>query len=750
MKSVSKIIILITLFCISHPDILAAGSFSWSSGQFKIDIAGNKLSISENKTKLVTLSSIDFNFSSPRSIFVASQSKEKLLLTFTYPPEVLYRSESQDLNTIVEITVSDHTVHFSAAPKWATNCTLHLEDSGEHYFGVLEPLVPGNNKSPDLRGEVLDVEIIGNGNLYNENYASAWSAFYMTNKGYASFFDSFARGKYKLGVNGETELFHQTGKLDWYLFTGKNGDEILKAYYTVIGKPKFVPMWACGPIAWRDENKFGKDEVLDDIQKMTNLKIPFTAWFVDRPYSHGANEWSKMDFNDKFSDPQDWIATIRNTYGMELMTWVGPMTFGDQDFPAYQFNPEGYFDLSHPDAVKEFGRRLKAYQYSVGVRGHKMDRADQDFPSTTPWYDKTPEPERRNKYLYLYSTTIDSLLRDAWAENQMNFARSAYHRCQPFLSALWGGDSRSTWDGMAANLANAMRCSYMGFPVWGSDVGGYLGGNIPEDLYARWLQLGTWSGLFEIKLDDAGGKGEDRVPWKYSQRLQSIFREYNGLRMELQPFFFSLANTSYKNGVLMKPLAYLYPDDKKTYSMWNEFQVGNTFLVAPVLDSISARNVYLPRGTWYDFYDNTKTFEGNTIVEAAYPLEMIPVYIRANSIYVSGAFLPGNSRLWNVNKPAGRLNIHAFPGRTNESIEFDYVDCGDGNKEKQMALSVKRGSITFVSPSLSSDALLRVKLDSEPSTVLLNGASCKYQWNEAQGILKIDLKKNTKSKVTID
>jgi alpha-glucosidase (family GH31 glycosyl hydrolase) len=509
-------------------------------------------------------------------------------------------------------------------------------------------------------------------------------------------------------------------------------------------------MWACGPIGWRDENKFGKDEILDDIQKMTDLKIPFTAWFVDRPYSHGAREWSKMDFNEQFANPQDWIGTIRNTYGMEFMTWVGPLTFDDSDFPSFQYNPEGYFDLSHPDAVKEFGNRLKKNQYSVGVRGHKMDRADQRYPSTTPWYDNTPEAERRNKYVYLYSTTVDSLLRDAWGENQMNFARAAYHRCQPYLSAVWGGDSRSTWDGMAANLANALRCSYMGFPVWGSDVGGYLSGKIPEDLYARWLQFGAWSGLYEIKLDDAGGKGEDRVPWKYSKRLQNIFREYNGLRMELQPFFFSLANTSYKNGVLMKPLAYVYPDDKNTTSLWNEYQVGSTFLVAPILDSTSARSIYLPQGTWYDFYDITKTFEGNSSIDATFPLEIIPVYIRANSIYVSGACIAGNSRLWNINKSASRLNIHAFPGRSNESIEFDYVDSGDNNKEKQMTLANKNGSLVFFSPPLSSDALLRMKLDSEPSTVLLNGGECRFQWNATQGLLKIDLKKNTKNKVYVD
>jgi len=148
-------------------------------------------------------------------------------------------------------------------------------------------------------------------------------------------------------------------------------------------------MWACGPIGWRDENKGGKSEILNDIGKMTELKIPFTGWWLDRPYSNGAHDWSKMDFSEKFSDPQQWIKTIRQEYGLHFMTWIGPLVRND-DFPGKIPSQEGYFDLTDPDAVKEFGKRLKKYQYSANVQGHKMDRADEFFPVMFPWFDKTP------------------------------------------------------------------------------------------------------------------------------------------------------------------------------------------------------------------------------------------------------------------------------------------------------------------------------------------------------------------------
>ena len=448
MKLSIRFLLAIT-FCLSSATTLAQNKISWSNGSYTIDVAGTKIIVSQSNKRLLVISSIDFNFTQPASIIARKQSTDTLTLQFNYPPTAQYREETGAIVANIDITVKGNAIRFASHPKWASNISIKMEDNDEHFFGILEQLYPENRKNPDLRGEVVDVDVLGDASQYHENYASAWSAFYMTNKGYASFFDSFASGKYKLGINGETELYHHTGKLDWYIITGKNGDEIMKKYYEIIGKPKFFPMWACGPIAWRDENKGGKNEILGDIKKMTDLKIPFTAWWVDRPYSHGAEGWSKMDFNELFSNPKEWITEIRETYGMKFMSWVGPLTMDDKDFPGLLPSHQGYLDLSDSAAVKEFGRRLKAFQYSAGVQGHKMDRADQLFPQMYPWCDKTPESERRNKYIYLYSKVIDSYLRDSFKDDQLNFARAAFQRCQPYLSAVWGGDSRSSWDGMA-------------------------------------------------------------------------------------------------------------------------------------------------------------------------------------------------------------------------------------------------------------------------------------------------------------
>ena len=430
------------------------------------------------------------------------------------------------------------------------------------------------------------------------------------------------------------------------------------------------------------------------------------------------------------------------------MTWVGPETFADKDFPGLLPNYKGYIDLTNPAALKEFNRRIKKNQYAFNVRGHKMDRADEEFPAAAKWYDNTPESEHRNKYIYLYAKTINKLLNDSFGKEEFNFARAAYNRCQPYLSAVWGGDSRSTWDGLAGSIANAVRTGYLGFPVWGSDVGGYLGGRISSDLYSRWLEFGSWSGMFEVKIDHSGGKGEDRPPWKYGRQLQAVFREACEKRMLMLPYIYSAANTSYKNGVLMKPLSYVYPADKNTYDIWNEYMFGSAFLVAPVYDSSFSREVYLPVGKWYDFNETDKSYNGGTKINVQAPIGVIPVFVKSNSIYVTGNIYKGNSKIWS-DKPTGEITVHVFPGEEGESYNYDYVDYYDNNKEKNIEVSNKPKIVEVNTDPLNSAGKIMIKLSERPRSVQLNGEEINYEWNRTNGTINLSFKKNVENKVEI-
>lgn len=81
----------------------------------------------------------------------------------------------------------------------------------------------------------------------------------------------------------------------------------------------------------------------------------------------------------------------------------------------------------------------------------------------------------------------------------------------------------------------------------------------------------------------------------------------------------------------MRPLFLDFTEDKDCMSIDDEFMFGPDILVAPVLQyEARKRDVYLPAGTgWTDAWTDEK-IEGGQWIEAAAPLERIPVYLRGD------------------------------------------------------------------------------------------------------------------------
>ncbi len=704
-------------------------TLTWQDGTVKINRHGRTV---------LDLREIKFDYHAPVATRLLDASADALRIELSYPTSVGFASRAVDAPPLTtELTISrlGDGFRFFAAPPWGDQVTLELADTGDHVFGLSSPLQPDNRHSPDLRDSTVFVEVTNKGSNLVENYASAFSAFYLSSHGYGAFFDTFGAGRYQFARNGRNQIHHETGTLDWYLFFGDDGRAIHRAYYDLIGAPKSLPLWAVGPVAWRDQNDGGAPEILDDIARFEALRLPVTAWFVDRPYSDGAHAWSHMNFNARFARPEQWIKTIRDEHGLEFMTWTATAFFGDTPLPRHLPGGFTYADLSDPATVAAFQEKLTTLQHRLGVKGHKMDRADEHFPPWENWADtNVPADARRNTYAYLFAKVHDAALRRTWGDDQFTFARAAIHRAQPYLSAIWGGDPRSSWQGLQGNAANAMRAAFMGFPIWGSDVGGYIGeGTIAPELYLRWLQFGVMSGLLEIKLDGSGGDGEDRMPWRYDEVFQADFRKLLELRMVLLPYLHSLANTSAQNGPLMQPLAYRHLDDPRTYDIWDEFYLGDGLLVAPMLTPGTVREVYLPAGRWhrFDFDEGVlSTHLGAHAVVTQAAVNEIPLFVRANSLLVTGDVYRGNSRNW-LDGESGALSIHAFPGEVGQSTQFTYIDTADGDTAKTFTLSHTDDGITLEGPALTHDGQIALYTATGRNLVpWLAGHRLHLEWDE--------------------
>lgn len=703
-------------------------------------VKNQSISLKRNKKNIIQFDAIKFNYTQATKWDLISADENTIILKGEFPANVdFYKHVNDEAPRFAKLIISKVKggFRFYSKPSWGRQTTLTFSHLGDHFFGLSEPLQPDNQLSPDLTASSIVVEVNSEGAAIQENYASAFSAFYMSSFGYGAFFDTFARGRYDFAINGHHKIHHDTGVLDWYVFPGDNGADIHTAYFDLIGQPKPVPAWGLGPVGWRDQNDGGAAEIVSDIEKMNALKIPFTSWFVDRPYSDGAHAWSQMNFNKDFANPSTWIGKLRHDFGLEFMTWTATSTFGDARFEKHLGGKFSYLDLSHPGSVKAFQSELKKKQYSHGVKGHKIDRADESFADAEDWHDANISiAERRNKYAYLIAKVHDESLREAWGDDQITFTRTAIHRAQPYLSAIWAGDPRTSWEGLQANFANAARSSFMGFPVWGTDVGGYQGeGYIPEDLYIRWMQAASMAGLFEIKLDGAGGDGRDRMPWRYDEKFQKILREICEERMQFVPYLYSLSRTSGKTGTLMQPLAYRHLTDSKTYNIWDQYYAGDAILVAPIFQRENKRNVYLPKGNWRDFDNLGTRYKGNKTISIKAPLEKLPRFVKENSLYVTGNIYLGNDRLWSDSEK--QLTIHALPGAKNSHATFTYVDMLDANAEKIIQLERKKKQVVVMSPALTHKAVVEIVLDKAPKRVLQNKTAANFNYNPKTKILAV-------------
>ena len=81
---------------------------------------------------------------------------------------------------------------------------------------------------------------------------------------------------------------------------------------------------------------------------------------------------------------------------------------------------------------------------------------------------------------------------------------------------------------------------------------------------------------------------------------------------------------------MMRPLLLEFQEDRNVRNIGHEYMLGDSLLVAPVFDQ-DEFSVYLPEGTWADFFTG-RLIEGGRWISLQPALDQIPVYIRPNTI----------------------------------------------------------------------------------------------------------------------
>src|SRR5204863_8823469 len=126
----------------------------------------------------------------------------------------------------------------------------------------------------------------------------------------------------------------------------------------------------------------------------------------------------------------------------------------------------------------------------------------------------------------------------------------------------------------------------------------------------------------------------------------------------LMPYLYSaVRETSLAGMPIMRALWLHYPDDPVAVARGDQYLWGRDILVAPVVEKgATLRRLYLPRGTWFDFWTEDKS-EGGREIDRAVDLATMPLHVRA------GAIVPMAPVKQYTSEPVdGPLSITVYPG----------------------------------------------------------------------------------------
>ena len=544
---------------------------------------------------------------------------------------------------------------------------------------------------------------------------------------YGIFFDNSYRSYFDFGRSSQQRAWFgaEGGEMNYYFFYGPSIRKILGRYADLTGHMPLPPLWALGnqQSRWSYYPDTMVEEVVNEYRKRD---LPLDVIHLDIDYMHGYRVFT-FD-NERFPNPKALTEKL-GRQGVKVVTIVDPgvkhptdkneryhafdegvakkffqhRRNGDLFVPRVWPGDSVFVDYTLPEARRWWGDLHRVY-IENGVSGIWNDMNEPaDFVDQTGKnqldvvsYDegeKTTHAKNRNVFALLMArATYEGLERLQPDRRPYVITRAAYAGVQRF-STMWTGDTNSTWDALSLNIPMFTSLGLSGEPFVGSDIGGFIGrGN--GELLVRSYQIGF---LAPFCRNHKQIDGYDQEPWRFGKYYEDIIRRYLNLRYQLLPFLYTALEEAHRTGVApFRPLLLNYQDDPNTYNLDDQFMVGEDLLLAPILKpDVTRRLVYLPAGTWYDYWTN-RQYSGGTMINVEAPLDVVPMFVRG------GAIIPSGPPLKYVGeKPVDPITFMIYPDDRGLARGSLYEDDGlspayKSGAFRRTALSVRRGPGGFM------------------------------------------------------
>jgi alpha-glucosidase (family GH31 glycosyl hydrolase) len=533
-------------------------------------------------------------------------------------------------------------------------------DAGEPLYGI-----GGYNATEDATAGLLRN---GTQKATAGEQGHAGAPFVWTTTGYGVLLDS-------IGANftlADRRIDARTpkGNLDYYVIVGHPA-VLFGAIARLTGASPLFPKWAMGftNSQWGIDQK----ELLGIVDGYRARHIPIDNFTLDFDWKAwgqddcGEFRWNPATFPGGpdgslkraldargihltgIMKPRVHVDTVEGRYLTEHKLWFAAKPASNDYF---SHKPVKDVDFDQPAARAWFFNDALKHSFDTGMVGWWNDEAD----------DTGDDTQFMNMQRALYEGQRAYSPLRVWSIN-----RNFYLGAQRYAYGLWSGDIATGFASMAAQRVRMLSAIDVGAMQWGMDGGGFNQGTPTPENYARWIQFGAFTPIFRVH----GELGQKRQPWVYGPIAERAATAAIRLRYTLIPYIYSYEYTRRDTGVgLVRPLLFDWPHDLNVRNDVDAWMFGEGLLVSPVVvQGQTVKDIYLPAGTWTDWFSG-KVYRGGQTIH--YTLDTkhwcdIPLFVRR------GAIIPTQPPMDYVGqRPLAEVTVEIFPDA--QRSRFDYYD----------------------------------------------------------------------------
>lgn len=591
---------------------------------------------------------------------------------------------------------------------WTTDGELEVNNrlaADEQFYGLGEKLTSFNHRgqelvmwSVDAYGDTLD-------SSFPEWENGRWylaTPYFVSSKGYGILFDNSSRTVFDLGRTSADEYSFGTynpnpgGDLIYYFIYGPEIKQVTKTYTDLAGKSFFAPEYAYGNI--QCHYGYTQSDVERVAETYREKEIPLDVIMADiewYEYLCTPTQWNKTNFPDpegmlekldslnlRFGLVNDPNVTNRDNNADFITGDQNGYFVKDQSGTTKLVNwpwgaASGLTDFFNPSAADWWGEQMNTI-LNQGVDCFWLDM-NEPARYNTDWLFWNEEgkawgtlSELKNAYAIKHQQAVYNKMTEN-GDRAFMLTRSGYSGTHRYASP-WTGDIQGSWSSMHEQIMMGTGMSMSGYNYWGFDIGGFFG-SLSDDQYKRWIELATFTPIHRFHY--CAGV-EEKEPWTHNS--EELSKKYINLRYTLVPYMYSYTadniigigiEEGYGEGgtgiPLVRPMVMEYPEDTNTYSIDTQFMCGESFLVAPVVESATTKDVYLPEGYWYDYDDCSTVYAGGREMTYDAPVDLLPVFVKEGSI------IPMQSERQYMDDPSASPDVTLDVYPTVESGSFDFV-----------------------------------------------------------------------------